>query len=128
MSLTKWDHLWQWGGIEDNELPKYLFSRKKPASIDDVEWRLVSEIRSEMGDDVYDKKVRRYFTLIVSDPMVRYSDINAVWNKFMEIFMVFGSIVTYTEAWKDYYRQSLQEAYDDGVQYLEFRGVLPEVR
>lgn len=45
----------------------------------------------------------------------------------MEIFMVFGSLVTYTEVWKDYYRQSLQESYDDGVQYLEFRGVLPEV-
>jgi hypothetical protein len=127
VSLTKWDNLWQWGGIEDNELPKYLFSRKQPESIDEVEWRLVREVRKEMGDAVYDKKVRRLFTLIVSDPMVRYSDINAVWNKFMEIFMVFGSIVTYTEVWKDYYRQALQEAYDDGVQYLEFRGVLPEV-
>lgn len=127
MSLTKWDNLWQWGGIEDNELPKYLFSRKKPAKIDDVEWRLVSDIRKEIGDDVYDEKVRRFFTLIVSDPLVRYNDINTVWNKFMEIFMVFGSIVTYSEAWKDYYRQGLQEAYDDGVQYFEFRGVLPEV-
>lgn len=80
-----------------------------------------------MGDDVYDKKVRRLFTLIVSDPLIRYNDINAVWNKFMEIFIVFGSIVTYTEAWKDYFRQTLQEVYDDNVQYLEFRGVLPEV-
>lgn len=84
------------------------------------------EIREEIGDDSYDKKVRRLFTLIVDDPVVRYTDINNVWHKFMEIFMVFGSIVTYTEVWKDYYRQSLQEHYDDGVQYLEFRGVLPE--
>ena len=127
VSLTKWDNLWQWGGIEGTELPKYLFSRKKPARIDDIEWRLVKEIRQEMGDEAYDKKVRRLFTLIVEDPLIRYSDINAVWNKFMEIFMVFGSVVTYTEVWKDYYRQSLQEMYDDGVQYLEFRGVLPEV-
>lgn len=114
------------GGIEAGELPKYLFSRKQPASVYGVEWRLVSEIRSEIGDEIYDKKVRRYFTLIVDDPSV-YSDINVVWNKFMEIFMVFGSLVTYTEAWKDYYRQALQEHYEDGVQYLEFRGVLPEV-
>lgn len=88
----------------------------------------MSEIRKEMGDDVYEQKVRRFFTLIVDDPTHAYSDINAVWNKFMEIFMVFGSLVTYTESWKDYYRQSLQESYDDNVQYLEFRGVLPEVR
>lgn len=85
------------------------------------------DIRREVGDDVYDKKVRRYFTLIVDDPAKQYHDINAVWNKFMEIFIVFGSLVSYTEAWKDYYRQALQELYDDGVQYLEFRGVLPEV-
>lgn len=81
-----------------------------------------------MGDSVYDKKVRHLFTLIVSDPLVRYNDINAVWDKFMQIFMVFGNLVTYEGTWKDYYRQALQESYDDGVQYLEFRGVLPEVR
>jgi hypothetical protein len=127
VSLTTWDNLWQWGSIDDGGLPKYLFSSRKPASIDGVEWRLVREIRKEIGDDSYDKKVRRLFTLIVDDPVTRYTDINNVWNKFMEIFMVFGSIVTYTGVWKDYFRQSLQEHYDDNVQYLEFRGVLPEV-
>jgi adenosine deaminase CECR1 len=127
VSLTKWDNLWQMGGIEGNTLPKYVFASKKPPSIDGVEWRLVREIRDEIGDENYDRIVRRFFTLIVDDPMVRYNDINSVWNKFMEIFMVFGSIVTYTEVWKDYYRQSLLEHYNDGVQYLEFRGVLPEV-
>lgn len=80
-----------------------------------------------MGDEAYDKKVRRLFTLIVDDPATRYHDINAVWGKFNEIFMVFGALVTYTGVWKDYFRQSLQEMYDDNVQYLEFRGVLPEV-
>lgn len=109
-------------------MPQYLFSRKKPASDDDVEWRLVSDIRLEMGDEAYDKKIRHLFTLIVDDPTTRYHDINAVWSKFNEIFMVFGALVTYTGVWKDYFRQSLQEMYDDNVQYLEFRGVLPEVK
>jgi adenosine deaminase CECR1 len=127
VSLTKYKDLWQLGGIENGDMPEYLFSRKKPASVNGVEWRLVSEIRKEIGDAVYDKKVRKYFTLIVDNPMVKYNDINSVWNTFMDIFKVFGSLVTYTETWKDYYRQSLQEMYDDNVQYLEFRGVLPEV-
>lgn len=127
VSLTRWDNLWQWGDIEDKELPKYLFSSTKPASIKGVEWRLVKEIRNETGDEVYEKKIRRLFTLVVDDPLIRYTDINSIWNKFQEIFTVFGPIVTYTEVWKDYYRQTLQEMYDDGVQYLEFRGVLPEV-
>lgn len=87
----------------------------------------MSDIRREIGDDEYDKKIRRLFTLIVDDPTTQYHDINAVWGKFNEIFMVFGSLVTYKEVWKDYFRQSLQEMYDDNVQYLEFRGVLPEV-
>lgn len=125
--MTKWDNLWQWGGIEDTDLPKYSFSRKKPEKIDDVEWRLVSEIRQEIGDEVYDKKVWRKFTLIVDEPEIQYRDINSVWSKFQKIFTVIFPLVTYTEVWKDYYRQTLQEMYDDGVQYLEFRGVLPEV-
>lgn len=127
VSLTRWDNLWQWGRIEDGDLLKYLFSSKRPASIGDVEWRLVRDVRKEVGDEAYDKKVRRLFTLFIRDPVIHYTDINSVWNKFQEIFEVFTPIVTYTEVWKDYYRQSLQEHYDDGVQYLEMRGVLPEV-
>lgn len=127
MSLTKWDNLWQLGAIDDSELPTFLFSRNQPESVNCVEWRLVSEIRSEIGDEVYDEKVRRLFTLVVSDPMVQYTDVDAVWKRFMAIFKVFGSLVSYTEAWKDYYRQSLQEAYDDNVQYVELRSTLPEV-
>lgn len=92
-----------------------------------VEWRLAKDIRKEIGDDVYDKKVRKFFTLVVDDPVTRYNDINSIWKKFEGIFMVFVPLVTYTEAWKDYFRQTLQEVYDDGVTYLEFRGVLPEV-
>lgn len=123
--MTRWENLWQWGDIEN--LPKYLFAGKRPSSIDGIEWRLVRDIRKEVGDEVYEKKIRRLFTLIVDDPLIQYTDINTVWNKFQQIFTVFFPLVTYTETWKDYFRQSLQEMYDDGVQYLEFRGVLPEV-
>ncbi|KAG5677979.1 hypothetical protein PVAND_007691 [Polypedilum vanderplanki] len=127
VSLTKWENLWQWGNLEGDDLPKFLFSRQKPEKIDNVEWRLVSDIRKEMGDDLYESKVRRFFTLIVDDPTRQYADINQAWNKFMDMFGVVGPIVTYTEAWRDYYRQTLQELYDDNVQYLEFRGLLPEL-
>lgn len=127
MSLTKWDHLWQWGEIEGNDLPKFLFSRQKPEILNNVEWRPVKDIRKEMGDDVYDSKIRHFFTLIVDNPITYYNNINVIWSKFEALFSVFGPIVFYIDAWKDYYRQSLQEMYDDGVNYLEFRGVLPEV-
>jgi len=93
-----------------------LFTNRQP----------VSQIRKEIGDDVYERKMRQLFTLIVDDPLIRYNDINAVWSKFQGIFYVLSPLVTYTEAWKDYFRQGLQECLDDGVQYLEFRGLLPE--
>lgn len=128
ISLTKWEHLWQWGSIDDdNALPKFLFSRNKPEKINGTEWRLVSDIRQEIGNEVYDKKVRRFFTMIVDDPTIRYHDINVAWKKFMNLFVVFGSIVEYKEAWRDYYRQALEELYHDNVQYLELRTVFPEL-
>jgi adenosine deaminase CECR1 len=123
LSLLHWDNLWQKGNFEEKGFPNFLFSRKAPSP----EWKLVSDIRKEIGDKEYDRKVRKYFTLIVDEPELAYQDINVVWNKFMELFICFTPIVTYSEAWKDYYRQALQEFYDDGVQYLEFRGTLPEV-
>lgn len=108
-------------------MPKYRFSRHKPEKIDGIEWRLVSDIRSEIGDDVYDKKVRRFFTLIIENPSVHYHDINVAWNKFMQLFIVFGGIVEYKEVWRDYFRQTLEELYADNVQYLELRSVFPEL-
>lgn len=126
--MTKWEHLWQWGSIDDgNVLPKFLFSRHKPDKIEEIEWRLVSDIRQEIGNDVYDKKIRRFFTMIVDDPIVSYNDVNAAWDKFMNLFIVFGSIVEYKEAWRNYYKQALHELYDDNVQYLELRSVFPEL-
>lgn len=127
--MTKWDHLWQWGTIDggEDDLPKYRFSRHKPEKIDGIEWRLVSDIRREIGDDVYDKKVRRFFTLIIENPSVHYHDINVAWNKFMQLFIVFGGIVEYKEVWRDYFRQTLEELYADNVQYLELRSVFPEL-
>lgn len=108
-------------------MPKYRFSRHKPEKIDGIEWRLVSDIRREIGDDAYDKKVRRFFTLIIENPSVHYHDINVAWNKFMQLFIVFGGIVEYKEVWRDYFRQTLEELYADNVQYLELRSVFPEL-
>lgn len=127
VSLTRWAHLWQLGGIEENDVPKFLFSRSEPIKVNGVTWKLVQDIRREIGDGVYDKKIRKYFTLIVDDPTVVYKDINVIWVKFIEIFKVFYGLVSYTEVWKDYYRQVLHEMYEDGVQYLEFRAELKGV-
>ena len=126
--MTKWDHLWQFGSIDDNNaLPKFLFSRNKPASINGTEWRLVNDIRREIGDDNYDKSVRKLFTMLVDDPETRYHDIDSAWTKFMNTFIVLDPIFGYNEVWRDYYRQVLEELHEDNVQYLELRSVFPEL-
>lgn len=125
LSLTYWPNLWQCGDIKSH--PQFIFASKKPKSVDGCEWSLVADEREKMGKIEYDKHARKLFTLLVENPVDTYKDINTVWNAFMNIFMSLGPIVTYAPVWKDYYYNALKEFYEDGVQLLEFRGILPEV-
>jgi adenosine deaminase CECR1 len=121
LSLTYWPNLWQSGEITDQ--PKFLFSAQQPSP----EWKLVADERARLGKDEYDKHARKLFTLFVKNPQEKYKDINSVWSTFMKIFITFEPIVTYVPVWKDYFYNCLKESYEDGVQILEFRGVLPQV-
>lgn len=121
LSLTYTKHLWQLGELSSG--PEFIFAKNSPGA----NWTLVSELREKMGADNYDREARKLFTLLVDDPITEYRDINTVWDKFNRIFMCLGPIVTYVPCWKSYFRQALKEFYADGVQLLEFRGVLPNV-
>ncbi|EDW05052.1 GH18002 [Drosophila grimshawi] len=43
----------------------------------------------------------------------------------MEIFGLLDGLVMYAPVWGEYYYKALEEFYADGVQYLEFRSILP---
>lgn len=147
VSLTYWPHLWQRTAIDNNEILEFKFSRQHPsieqwyttnsttAGGDNVNntlmvWRLVSDVRAEIGSSKYDEYVRTLFTLFNKNvnPKIQFRDINDVWNRFMNIFVYLGPMVTYAPAWKAYYKHAMKEMLADGVQYLEFRGILPPVR
>lgn len=127
VSLTKREYLWQFNDPEGS--PKaFRFSMIEPARLDNPgEWVLVANERTRLGDGEYDRQIRPYFTLYRSNPSEVYTDINAVWAAFMNIFILFDGIVTYAPVWRDYYYQALKECQEDGVDYLEIRGVLPTV-
>lgn len=130
VSLTYGKHLWQCS--EPNaahRIKTFLFSRDEPASVDGCKWKLVSDERTRIGDNKYDRFIRTLFTLYREEvnPRTQFKDINDVWNTFMGIFLLLGPIVTYAPVWKDYYKNALTEMYADNVQYLEFRGLLPPV-
>ncbi|XP_058461403.1 adenosine deaminase 2-like [Malaya genurostris] len=117
-------NLWQKGGFDASDDPEFIFSVEQPLGDD---WKLVSDLREEMSAFVYDSKIRKLFDLYTANPTITYKSINDVWGRFQDIFVTLNPIITYEPVWRQYFYDSLQELYDDNVQYLEFRGVLPPV-
>lgn len=136
VSLTYWPHLWQLSRPNGTDVAKFLFSLSQPNTTanngydDKLVWRRVNEVRHELGAKIYDKYVRTLFTLYddsVQDPNTQFTDVNAVWRKFVTRFMNVGKLLTYAPIWKAYYKNALKEMHEDGVQYVEFRTTLPSV-
>lgn len=126
VQFTYRDNLWVCGNLFKG-VPRFLFANEKPAAIEGQEWVKVADERAQHGAKRYDAAMRSLFTLYAEDAVQKYRDINAMWSKFMELFAALDPIVGFVEVWKDYYYETLKEFYNDGVQYLEFRGILPEL-
>lgn len=128
VSVTYREHLWQGIDTKTSKIVDFKFSLESPAQLKShLNWTLVATERSKQGREQYDAHVRSLFTLRTDNPRHAYRDINAVWEKFMSIFMLVEPLLTFVPVWKDYYRQSLLESFEDNVQYLEFRGLLPKL-
>lgn len=128
VSVTYREHLWQGKDTGSGEIVDFKFSRESPGHLKShLNWTLVATERTNQGRERYDAYVRSLFTLRTANPRDTYRDINAVWNKFMNLFMLVGPLVTFAPVWRDYYRQTLRESFEDNVQYLEFRGLLPDL-
>lgn len=129
VNITYQPNLWQCSN--NDKIAQFLFSRYQPNPIYniDCQWKLVTKERERLGVEKYDKYVRTLFTLFDRNvnPKTQFADVNSAWNRFMQLFIYVGPLVTYAPIWKSYYKQALKEMYEDNVQYLEFRGLLPEV-
>lgn len=137
VNLTYWPNLWQRTAYNSNRIEEFRFSRQQPTVENANEhgqnkslWRLVEDVRKEMGASAYDQYVRQFFTLFDKNvhPRLQYKDINDVWVRFDDILLKMKQIVTYAPVAKVYYKNALKEALDDGVQYMEIRGSLFKVR
>lgn len=130
--FTYRNNLWQCNHTSSDGIVRFKFSRNQPSNEDDLSlnctWTTVESARSLIGKRAYDKYLRKIFSLYTKDSITAYQNINVVWGKFRQIFSLVRSIVTYEPIWKDYFKMALLEHLSDGVQYLEFRSVLPEVR
>nr|CAD7398219.1 unnamed protein product [Timema cristinae] len=92
------------------------------------EWEELSAVRRRSEDVTeFDHRLRKNLTMVVNNPRERYPNINAAWRKFSGLFSVVNGMVTYKPLFEEYYYQTLQEFLNDGVAYIELRGVLPNV-
>lgn len=124
VSLTYRDNLWQCIDPQTQRIAHFLFAATRPTGPCDSQWTLTADERRQQGAERFDAFVRTHFTLRTGHP---YSDINSVWRHFNGLFMLVGPLVSYVPVWRDYYRQVLQEALADNVQYVEFRSVVPHL-
>lgn len=123
VSLTHSANLWQCSDVQTERITGFRFATEQP-TIDDCVWQLTADVRRRIGAETFDAFVRTHFTVRTSHPA---TDANVWWRSFEAIFALIGSLVTYAPVWRDYYRQVLQEALADNVQYVEFRSVLPSL-
>lgn len=127
IKFTYRDALWISGDVYKS-LPKLMFSVNKPTQENNTDpWELVKDVRAKYGNVEFDTALRKHFTLFCKNPTCAYRDIDEVWSKFMSLFAAIDPIILYEEIWMEYFYQALEEMLQDGVQYLEFRGLLPQV-
>lgn len=126
IKFTYKEHLWIAGDVF-KQLPQLMFSQEKPTQNGTDPWLPLKEVRAKHGTVEFDTALRRHFTLYCKKPCCTYRDIDEAWNKFMSLFAAIDPIILYDEIWMEYFYQALEEMLEDGVQYLEFRGLLPQV-
>ncbi|XP_017003538.2 adenosine deaminase 2-A [Drosophila takahashii] len=122
INLTYYDNLWSCQQDGDLSASALRFSRDKPEALQDCNWSLLSDVRTKYGATKVDEYLAERLTLY---PTKKFEDNNAAWTTFMTIFSLLDGLVMYAPVWADYYYKALEEFYEDGVLYLEFRSLVP---
>ena len=126
-NVTYRDHLW----ICQNEVQdvpiKFGWFVQAPMRSPECAWTLLKAEREIFGANYIDDLLLEHLTIITDTPELDYPNINAVWSKFQNIFGSLMSLLSYEPVARDYFYQGFKEFMRDGVQYFEFRTVLPSL-
>lgn len=97
----------------------------KPPQNPDCPWKLVSAYRAASGNvPAFDQSLAESMLLTAANVD---QDINQVWQRFEMILVRANGLINYRPVFTDYYFEALREFWDDNVQYVEVRALLPEV-
>ncbi|GLV42710.1 Adenosine deaminase-related growth factor A [Carabus blaptoides fortunei] len=120
--ITYRDHLY--GCIEGDSI-QLRFADPPPK---EACWKLLKTLRLEAtSEDDFNQWLRSKMTMITDNPQEKYPDVNAAWVKFNSIFALLFPMLSYRPAFLDNFRQTLDEFYNDNVNYMEIRGVVPNL-
>ncbi|KAH9491488.1 hypothetical protein Btru_032080, partial [Bulinus truncatus] len=90
-------------------------------------WKLIKSERAAAIDrDKFDENIIRSLSLLTVDPLEVYPTVNEAWGRFNIYFSQPGDLLYNADIMRDYYRQTLEEFFQDNVQYIEMRDLFTE--
>lgn len=120
MNVTYREHLY---ACIDGENIQLLFADPPPKG--DC-WKPMKLLRQEApSENEFNQWLGSKMTMVTDDPQGKYPDVNIAWTKFDNIFMLITPMLSYRPVFLDYFRNTLQEFYNDNVNYMEMRGIIP---